>query len=135
MKTKRKTRILISLIIGILMISSSFLSVWAAESSKGSESAEAAQTAEEAAEAATGEQAAADSASAAVTGFHYEHDPMENPKAAQDIVVNPDAIYGYSPNPDSKRLGQYASADWTDPAVVAKGREEREEYHHGKDLL
>ena len=24
----------------------------------------------------------------------YTHDPMENPKAAQDIIVNPDAVDG-----------------------------------------
>ncbi len=41
--------------------------------------------------------------------FHYKHNPMENPKAAEDIIVNPDAVYGYSPNPESKRLGSYAS--------------------------
>ena len=29
----------------------------------------------------------------------YIHDPMENPKAAADIIVDPDAVYGYSPNP------------------------------------
>ena len=71
----------------------------------------------------------APAASAAATGFHYEHDPMENPAAARDIFVNPDAIYGYSPNPDSVRLGAYASYDWTDAAAVAKGRKQREEYH------
>ena len=62
----------------------------------------------------------------------YEHDPMENPVAAADIVVNPDAVYGYSPNPDSKRLGPYASYDWSDKEVVEKdvndsGNKENEE--------
>lgn len=66
----------------------------------------------------------------AAAAYQYEHDPMDNPKAAQDIVVNPDAVYGYSPNPDSTRLGEYADAiDWTDPDQVAKARAEREEYH------
>ena len=61
--------------------------------------------------------------------FHYEHDPMENPAAAKDIVVNPDAVYGYSPSPESTRLGKYADAiDWADEAAVAAAREERRAY-------
>lgn len=67
--------------------------------------------------------------SVSVHAFAYIHDPMQNPKAAVDIVVNPDAVYGYSPNPDSPRLGTYADYDWTDEAVVAELREQREEYH------
>ena len=31
----------------------------------------------------------------------YVHDPMANPKAAADIIVDPNAVYGYAPNPDS----------------------------------
>lgn len=58
----------------------------------------------------------------------YQHDPMQNPKAAEDIIVNPDAVYGYSPNPESKRLGEYASYDWTDPAFVAEAKANREKY-------
>lgn len=62
--------------------------------------------------------------------FHYEHDPMENPSAAKDIIVNPDAVYGYSPNPDSTRLGQYADAlDWTDENAVAEAHATRVAYH------
>ncbi len=61
--------------------------------------------------------------------FVYEHDPMENPLAAADIIVNPEAVYGYSPNPESKRLGTYASFDWTDRETVEKGRQERIAYH------
>ena len=30
----------------------------------------------------------------------YVHDPMANPKAAADIIVDPNAVYGYAPNPD-----------------------------------
>ena len=61
--------------------------------------------------------------------FHYEHDPMENPAAAEDIIVNPDAVYGYSPSPDSVRLRQYVDAlDWTDKDQVAAARQERAEY-------
>ncbi len=66
---------------------------------------------------------------AAFAATPYVHDPMDNPKAAQDIIVNPDAVYGYSPNPESKRLGGYAKYDWTDEAVVAEMRQDREEYH------
>ena len=59
----------------------------------------------------------------------YIHDPMDNPKAAADIVVDPNAVYGYAPNPDSPRLGVYAPYDWSDPVFVAEMREEREQYH------
>lgn len=64
-----------------------------------------------------------------LAAFQYEHDPMENPKASKDIVVNPDAVYGYSPDPDSTRLGEFADAiDWTDETQVAAAREQRAEY-------
>ena len=63
-------------------------------------------------------------------GFQYSHDPMDYSEAAEDIIVNPDAIYGYSPNPESKRLGEFArEIDWTDPEEVAMRRKERQEYH------
>ncbi len=62
--------------------------------------------------------------------FQYEHDPMQNPVAAADIIENPDAVYGYSPNPDGS-LKNYVSFDWTDEAVVEKGRQERIEYLAG----
>lgn len=69
-------------------------------------------------------------------GFTYEHDPMENPSAAKDIVRNPDAVYGYSPNPESTRLGEYADAlDWTDAEAVAKAREDRIAYHNSLDQI
>lgn len=61
--------------------------------------------------------------------FHYLHDPAENPAAMADIIVNPDAVYGFSPNPESKRLGDYASYDWTDPEFVAEAKQNREDYH------
>lgn len=67
--------------------------------------------------------------------FQYEHDPMANPEAAADIIVNPDAVYGYSPNPDSGSLKDYAQYDWTDPEVVAAGRKSREEYHASIQIL
>lgn len=59
----------------------------------------------------------------------YLHDPMDNPQAAADIVVNPNAVYGYSPSPDSERLRGYADKDWSDPVFVEEMRKQREEYH------
>lgn len=70
------------------------------------------------------------------TGFAYEHDPRENPNAMKDIVVNPDAVYGFSPSPDSPRLRDYADAiDWTDPAQVAGARALRQAYHDSMSEL
>ena len=63
--------------------------------------------------------------SAAQTGFSYEHSPMENKKISGDIIVNPDAVYGFSPNPASARLGSYAANDWSDGAYVNTARRER----------
>lgn len=68
-------------------------------------------------------------AGTARAAFQYEHDPMQNPDAAADIIVNPDAVYGYSPNPDSGSLKEFASYDWTDPEFVAAAKETREAYH------
>lgn len=68
-------------------------------------------------------------AAAQYGGFAYHHDPMKNPKAAADIIKDDNAVYGYRPNPESKRLGVFASYDWTDPAVVSEMRKEREDYH------
>ena len=59
----------------------------------------------------------------------YKHDPMANPKAAADIVENPDAVYGYSPSPESTRLKDYVDYDWTDEKVVNEMKEQREAYH------
>ena len=60
---------------------------------------------------------------------YYVHDPMDNPKAAADIIVDPDAVYGYAPNPDSVRLGAFAKYDWSDESFVAQMKQEREAYH------
>lgn len=60
---------------------------------------------------------------------YYTHDPMLNPKAAADIIVDTHAVYGYSPNPDSTRLGVYAQYDWSDKVFVAEMKQQREEYH------
>lgn len=64
-----------------------------------------------------------------VKGFRFEHDPKDNPQALVDVIENPDAVYGYSPDPVSKRLGTYAEYDWTDPETVAQARENRIAYH------
>ena len=60
---------------------------------------------------------------------------MDNPKAAQDIIEDENAVYGYSPNPSSKRLGEYASYDWSDETLVAGARAERIEYHQKNEEL
>ncbi len=79
-------------------------------------------------------ESAADAGSA--ESFHYQHDPMDNPNAAEDIVVNPDAVYGYSPSPDSVRLKQFVDyIDWTNKDQVEAGRREREEYHESFSTL
>lgn len=44
---------------------------------------------------------AAEVTASAESTFTYQHDPVYNPRAMRDVVVNPDAIYGFSPNPDS----------------------------------
>ena len=68
--------------------------------------------------------------------FAYEHDPRLNPNAMKDIVVNPDAVYGFSPSPDSSRLKDYADAiDWTDVEQVAAAHEQRREYHENLSEL
>lgn len=65
----------------------------------------------------------------------YIHDPMDNPKAAADIIVDPNAVYGYAPNPASTRMGAFADYDWSDEAFVAEMRSQREEYHRSVSEL
>ena len=67
--------------------------------------------------------------------FAYNNDPMKDPDTAKDIIVNPKAVYGYSPNPESKRLGQFAKFDWTDREFVAEARQTRLEYYKNVDEL
>ena len=100
----------------------SFLAATAGSTQTEAAEAEAA----EASESDSSTEAAASDGSAA---FSYEHDPMENPKAAEDIMVDPDAVYGYSPRPDSVRLKAYADADWSDAALVESARQDRLAYH------
>lgn len=61
--------------------------------------------------------------------FTYKHDPAKNESAMADILENPEAVYGFSPDPESKRLGDYAEFDWTDPDFVKDAREQRIAYH------
>jgi hypothetical protein len=61
--------------------------------------------------------------------FAYKNNPMDDPNVAKDIIKNTDAVYGYSPNPESERIGTYADYDWTDPEQVAFARARREVYH------
>lgn len=65
----------------------------------------------------------------------YVHNPMDNPKAAKDIIVNDDAVYGFSPSPTSERLHDYADYDWTDANAVSALRKQREEYHESMNEL
>ena len=60
----------------------------------------------------------------------YEHDPRDNPVAMRDAVYNPDAVYGFSPTPESSRTGAFADAiDWGNEEQVAAARAERQVYH------
>lgn len=123
---------LLAALLILIMSVSAPTSVFASESSDaGTESAADISTQSSAS---SSTQSAADEAR--TDSFHYQHNPMENPNAAKDIVVNPEAVYGYSPSPDSVRLKQYVDAiDWTDADAVAAGRKEREEYHESMSAL
>ena len=67
--------------------------------------------------------------------FSYVHDPRLNAEAMKDIVENPDAVYGFSPDPQSKRLGIYAKYDWSDPDVVADAKKQRIQYHQSLQTM
>ena len=67
--------------------------------------------------------------------FKYKNNPMDNPKAAKDIIENSDAIYGFSPNPDSDRIGKFAEYDWTNEEVVANAKEARLQYHKDNESI
>ena len=71
----------------------------------------------------------------AMPAFKYIHDPRDNPGAMADILENADAVYGFSPDPASTRLGNFAEYDWTDPEFVAKAQEERRAYHESMDTM
>lgn len=63
------------------------------------------------------------------TTFKYKHDPQLYDEAMADVVVDKYAIYGFAPNPESTRLGEYAKYNWSDEKVVADGRADRIAYH------
>ncbi len=67
--------------------------------------------------------------------FSYIHDPQLNQKAMADIVVDPSAVYGFRPDPESPRLGAYADKDWSDPEKVEQWRQERIEYFKSYDVM
>ncbi len=102
----------------------------AGTSAEASETAseEASETASEETSSETPAETPAESSSAASEPFRYEHDPRENPTAMADIVEDPKAVYGFAPSPEGG-LKSYCSFDWSDPAVVEGGRQERIEYH------
>lgn len=59
--------------------------------------------------------------------FAYEHDPRLNPRAMRDIVVDPGAVYGFSPDPEGT-LAPYAKYDWSDPEALVEYRQSRLDY-------
>ena len=67
--------------------------------------------------------------------FSYIHNPKDCPDAMADIIENEDAVYGFSPDPDSPRLGTFAEYDWTDPEFVAEAQKERRAYHESMDSM
>ena len=67
--------------------------------------------------------------------FTYKHDPRDIPEAMADIIENADAVYGFSPDPESQRLGTYAEFDWTDPEFVAQAQKERRDYHESLESM
>ena len=70
----------------------------------------------------------------AADGFRYRHDPAQNPYAMKDIVADEDAIYGFRPS-ENGSLKMYADADWSDPDVVEKGRQDRIAYHQSIEAM
>lgn len=61
-------------------------------------------------------------------GFTYENDPRFDPRAMEDINYDPNAWYGFSPDPESDRLGSYAEYDFSDPVLVAQSTKDRIDY-------
>lgn len=63
------------------------------------------------------------------TAFEFKFDPTLNEVAMKDVIADENAIYGFSPNPDSERLGSYAEYDWSDSEVVESAKQDRIAYH------
>ena len=70
----------------------------------------------------------------AANGFSYRHDPRLNPGAMADIVEDETSVYGFRPT-DTGSLKMYADMDWSDPALVEAGRQERIAYHEGLESM
>lgn len=68
------------------------------------------------------------------TPFTYRNNPEDNPTAMADIVVDPNAVYGFRPNTTGS-LKQYADIDWTDEKLINEYKEEQIEYHRSLDTL
>jgi hypothetical protein len=62
--------------------------------------------------------------------FKYKSNPMDNPKAAKDIIENPDAVYGFSPKKGGRLDDFVDMIDWTDAEQVASARAQRIAYHN-----
>lgn len=67
--------------------------------------------------------------------FQYIHDPRDNPEAMKDIIEDPEAVYGFSPDPNSTRLGTYAEYDWSDPELVEQAKKDRKAYHDSMESM
>ncbi len=72
---------------------------------------------------------------AAQTNDTYKHDPRLNSVAAEDIIYDSTAVYGFKPNPESARLGSYANFDWSDEKIVNSARLERMQYFESVQAL
>ena len=62
--------------------------------------------------------------------FKYKSNPMDNPKAAKDILENSDAVYGFSPKKGGRLDDFVDMIDWTDAEQVASARAQRIAYHN-----
>ena len=129
------------IVMGVLTLGVGCLASMKPQTGRASKNAEALEKEVEAeAEVKVEEKVAAESEGVSESGsgtrFKYEHNPMDNPKAARDIIENPDAVYGFSPNPESTRIGKYADKiDWTNPEQVAVARQTREAYHNVNESM
>lgn len=65
---------------------------------------------------------------------YYQHDPRDNSSAMADIVEDENAVYGFRPS-ETGSLSVYADADWSDPEIVEKGRQDRIAYHKSLETL
>lgn len=119
---------------GALLVTAVPVTARAAEAQ--TEQASAGQSAEEAANATAETAGTGNTAAQSAVKKGYVHDPMENPKAAQDIIVNRAAVYGYSPSPLSTRLREFVDIiDWTNEEEVAEARDKRLQYYETEEIL